>query len=321
MSLNNATVKLAEEVGYDKVADLAKAAGINSVKATPAMALGAYDATPLEMTAAYTVFANGGTRISPIFVNSVRNANGDVVSSFKPEQHNVLDTRVAYVMTDMMAGVMNFGLAFSAVRGHGFEQPAAGKTGSSHDGWFAGFTSNLLCVVWVGFDDYSDLHLSGAQTAAPIWTEFMRKAALLPQYSDMRAFNQPTGVVDVQLDKATNLLANSSCPETYTAAFIAGTEPIQTCDQPTGIKGFFSRVFGLGPAKPLPPPPAPASPSPNVSSSPNGSNNGSNPEASNSESAESKKKKGILGKIAGIFKDDKSSDPSQPAPNGGASSH
>ena len=96
MSLNNATVKLAEEVGYDKVADLAKAAGITSVKATPAMALGAYDATPLDMAAAYTVFANDGVRISPIMVNSVRNAGGDVVMDFKPDNQQVLDPRVAY---------------------------------------------------------------------------------------------------------------------------------------------------------------------------------------------------------------------------------
>src|SRR5579885_22076 len=171
--------------------------GIASVKATPAMALGAYDATPLEMAGAYTAFANDGTRISPILINSVRNAKGDIVQDFAPEKHQVLDPRVAYVMTDMMQGVINFGLGFSAVRGRGFQAPAAGKTGSSHDGWFAGYTSNLLCVVWVGYDDYSDLHLSGAQTAAPIWTEFMKKASMLPQYADMRAFNQPSGVVDV----------------------------------------------------------------------------------------------------------------------------
>src|SRR6059036_477681 len=85
MSLNNATVKLAEEVGYDKVADLAKNAGITSVKATPAMALGAYDASPVDMTAAYTAFANGGVRLSPILVNSVRNAQGDVVMNFGTE--------------------------------------------------------------------------------------------------------------------------------------------------------------------------------------------------------------------------------------------
>ena len=162
MSLNNATVKVAEEVGYDKVADLAKSAGIVSVKATPAMALGSYDAPPLDMAGAYTSFANNGTRLSPILVNSMRNAKGDVVANFQTDQRQVLDPRIAYVMTNMMEGVINNGLGYTAVRLRGFTAPAAGKTGSSHDGWFAGYTSNLLCIVWVGYDDYSDLRLSGA---------------------------------------------------------------------------------------------------------------------------------------------------------------
>ena len=292
LSLNNATVKLAEQVGYDKVADLAKSAGILSVKATPAMSLGAYDATPMDMAAAYTVFANGGVRISPTMVNSVRNANGDMVVDFKPEKRQVLDPRIAAVMTNMMEGVLNFGTAYP-VRLRGFTAPAAGKTGSSHDGWFAGYTSNLLCIVWVGYDDYSDIRLSGAQTAAPIWAEFMKKAVTLPQYSDAKAFGQPSGVVDVQLDKLTNLLATPSCPETYTAAFIAGTEPNQTCDQTTGVKGFFSRVLGLGPEKVLPPP-APGT---------------------DAAAEEAKKKKGFLGKIVGIFKDDKPSNPPPSKPS------
>ena len=296
MSLNNATVALAQEVGYDKVAELAKSAGVTSVKPTPAMALGAYEATPLDMTAAYTVFANGGVRISPILVNSVRNAVGDVVTDLRPERRQVLDERVAYVMTDMMQAVINNGLAYSAVRLSGFQAPAAGKTGSSHDGWFAGYTSNLLCVVWVGFDDYSDLHLSGAQTAAPIWAEFMKKAAALPQFSDMTAFAQPTGVVDVQLDKATNLLATPACPETYTAAFVIGTEPTATCDQSGGgIKGFFSRMLGLGGQKPLPP----------------GETAADDP---NSTNGDGKKKKGLFDKITGIFREEKSSNPPQKPP-------
>jgi penicillin-binding protein 1B len=308
MSLNNATVKLAEQVGYDKVADLAKAAGINSVKATPAMALGAYDATPLEMTSAYTVFANGGTRLSPILINSLRNAHGDVIEDFSPEKKTVLDPRIAYIMTDMMEGVMNFGLAYSAVRVRGFDAPAAGKTGSSHDGWFAGYTSNLLCVVWVGYDDYSDLRLSGAQTAAPIWAEFMKKAVKLPQYSDMKPFSQPSGVVDVQLDKATNRLATPSCPETYTAAFVAGTEPRDTCDQATGVRGFFSRIFGLGSDKALPPPP----PGSQTVQSPQSGQQTADQQDPN------KKKKGFFGKIAGIFKDDKASSPPPKQPPNGA---
>src|SRR5690242_18954232 len=82
MSLNNATVKLAETIGYDKVAELARTAGITSVKATPAMALGAYDATPLEMAGAYTVFANDGNKVTPVMIRSVRDPNGDVVQDF-----------------------------------------------------------------------------------------------------------------------------------------------------------------------------------------------------------------------------------------------
>src|SRR3984957_1027456 len=293
MSLNNATVKVAEEVGYDKVADLAKLAGITSVKATPAMALGSYDAPPLDMAGAYTSFANNGTRLSPILVNSVRNAKGDVVANFKTDQRQVLDPRVAYIMTTMMESVINNGLGYTAVRLRGFAPPAAGKTGSSHDGWFAGYTSNLLCVVWVGYDDYSDLRLSGAMTAAPIWTEFMKKASKLPQYSDMRQFQQPTGVVDVQLDKATNRLATPTCPDDYTSAFVAGTEPRETCDQQTGVARMFSRFFGGG-EKALPPP---------------------TQAVSGQEAEDPKKKKGIFGKIAGIFKDDKSSTPPTKPPD------
>ena len=275
------------------------------------------------MAAAYTVFANAGVRLSPIMVNSVRNGSGDLVMDFHTDSKPVMDPRVAYVMTDMMEGVLNFGTAYP-VRARGFNAPAAGKTGSSHDGWFAGYTSNLLCIVWVGYDDYSDLRLSGAQTAAPIWAEFMKKAVALPQYSDVKSFSQPPGVVDVQLDKLTNLLATPACPETYTAAFIAGTEPSQTCDQSGGIRGFFSRIFGSGNDKVVPPPPPnaqqhiqpgvqPAHGTPQMA----GTQAGGQPNSVEQD----KKKKGLFGKIVGIFKEDKPSNPpSKPPDNGGNNS-
>jgi penicillin-binding protein 1B len=324
LSLNNATVKLAEEVGYDKVADLAKSAGIVSVKATPAMALGAYDATPVDMTSAYTTFANGGVRLSPMFVNSVRNAKGDIIVNFDSERKQVLDPRVAFVMTNMLEGVVNFGTAY-VVRQRGFTAPAAGKTGTSHDGWFAGYTSNLLCVVWVGYDDYSDIRLSGAQTAAPVWAEFMKKAVALPQYSDVKAFRQPDGVVDVQLDKATNRLATPTCPDDYTIAFVAGTEPHDTCDQPSGVQGFFSRIFGGTSDKQLPPP---TTNGPTTGAATNGSASNGNPEQAGGVQSqqEPKKKKGFFGKIADAFRgdggqdkkdDNKNTQPaSKPATNG-----
>jgi penicillin-binding protein 1B len=301
MSLNNATVKVAEEVGYDKVADLARSAGITSVKATPAIALGSYDATPVDMAGAYTAFSNGGIRLSPILISSVRNAKGDVIANFSTDQRQVLDPRIAYVMTNMMAGVINNGLGYTAVRLRGFTAPAAGKTGTSKDGWFAGYTSNILCIVWVGFDDYSDLRLSGAQTAAPIWTEFMKKAQALPQFSDMHDFSQPSGVVDVELDKTTNRLATPSCTDDYESAFVAGTEPRETCDQQSGMGGFFSRIFG-GNKAPAPPDPAVNDPS--------------------AQNQDPKKKKGFFGKVAGLFKDDKSSAPvSKPADSGQTAPH
>jgi penicillin-binding protein 1B len=225
-----------------------------------------------------------------VLVKSVRNSDGDPVMNFTPESRQVLDPRVAYVMTDMMEGVINNGLGFSAVRAHGFTPPAAGKTGTSHDAWFAGYTSNLLCIVWIGFDDYSVLPLTGGIAAAPIWTDFMKKAEDLPRYSDMKGFSQPPGVVDVQLDKLTNLLATPSCPQTYSSAFIDGTEPTSTCDQGNGIHGILSKILGLG--NPQPEPPA-------------------NAQADQTE----QKKKGLLGKIAGIFKDNKQAEPPPKPPD------
>jgi penicillin-binding protein 1B len=237
-------------------------------------------------------------------VKSVRTAKGDVVDNFQPETRQVLDPRVAAVMTDMMEGVINFGTAY-AVRSKGFNAPAAGKTGTSHDAWFAGFTSNLLCIVWVGYDDYSDIKLSGAVAAAPIWTEFMKRAQKLPQYSDMKGFAQPNGVVQVQLDKVTNELATPSCPETYTASFVTGTEPKQTCDQALGDhRGFFSKVFGAGQPTVLPPP----STNGPVSSMPPAQTT----TATQQQQAEQdKKKKGFFGKVAGFFKSDSKDQPSQ----------
>ena len=247
-SLNNATVKVAEMVGYDKVAALARAAGITSVRGTPAMALGSYDATPMEMASAYTVFSNNGQKVTPILLRSVRDATGNVIDNFQAQRTQVLDPRVAYVITSMMEGVMIRGTAAS-VRSHGFTAPAAGKTGSSHDAWFAGFTSNLLCIVWVGYDDYSDIKLTGSVLAAPIWTEFMKRAILLPGYSDVRGFYPPSGVIQLTIDKVTNEIATPACPDDYPASFIEGTQPTQTCEQPVfpEQRTFFQKIFGLDP--------------------------------------------------------------------------
>jgi penicillin-binding protein 1B len=316
-SLNNATVKVAETVGYDKVADLARAAGITSVKATPAMALGAYDATPLDMAAAYTVFSNGGTRLDPMLVHSVRAANGDVVQDFQTDSRQVLDPRISYLMTSMMEGVINNGTGFT-VRERGFTAPAAGKTGTSHDGWFAGYTSNLLCIVWVGYDDYSDLRLAGGATAAPIWAEFMKRAVALPQYHDVKDFSQPSGVVDVAIDKVTNRLSTAACPEHYEVAFVSGTEPQLTCEQ-TDNRNVFQKILGLG--QPAPPPVITGG-QPRIAPP-----NGAQPTQPGTQQAQQQppaqpeqKKKGFFGKLKDIFgggSDDKKNQQNPPPQGNG----
>jgi penicillin-binding protein 1B len=304
-SLNNATVKIAEQVGYDKVADLAHAAGISSVRATPAMALGSYDATPMDMAGAFTIFANKGVRVSPVMIKSIRNAQGEVLQDFKAERKPVLDPRVAYVMTNMMEAVINNGTA-AGVRARGFAAPAAGKTGTSHDAWFAGYTSNLLCIVWVGLDNYDDLKEEGAHTAAPIWADFMKKAVSLPAYHDAKPFDPPAGVVNLTLDKVTNNIATATCPDDYNAAFIEGTEPKETCDR-NDHRGIFSKMFGLG---------GETKPQVLVSNAQQqaGGQPGQAGAQANNPNDDSKKKKGFFGRLLGVFKDDKDKSKQQPPP-------
>jgi penicillin-binding protein 1B len=245
-SLNIATIGLAEQVGYENVAALARSAGIVNARGTPSVAIGTYNATPIDMAGAYTVFANNGVHLKPWMLASVRNANGDIVADFTPEAKQILDPRTAFLTQSLMQGAMTFGTA-AAVRGHGFNAPGAGKTGTSHDAWFAGYSSNLLCIIWVGNDDYSDVKLQGADAAAPLWAEFMNRAIKLPQYSDMKGFSAPEGIQLVPIDyKNTWLPADASCPQDLSFAFLEGTVPNSTCSHmgsaspQTLMQGLFS---------------------------------------------------------------------------------
>jgi penicillin-binding protein 1B len=236
-SLNVATIKVAEMVGYGTVVALAHKAGISEdVKATPAMAIGSYVATPLEMAGAYTIFANKGVRVQPTFLSLVKEPGGKVLLDQKPQTKPVLDPRVAYLMVSMLEEVMRTGTA-AGVRSRGFLAPAAGKTGTSHDGWFAGFTSDLLCIVWVGFDDNRELNIEGAHSALPIWTEFMKRALSIRQYSAAKPFTAPDGVVTINVDPLSGMLATQGCPEQTPEVFIAGTEPVSACTLHGGHSG------------------------------------------------------------------------------------
>jgi len=236
-SLNVATIKVAEMVGYKTVVNLAHKAGISEdVKATPAMAIGSYVATPLEMAGAYTLFANKGVRVQPTLVSLIKEPNGKVLLDQKPQTKPVLDPRVTYLMVSMLEEVMRTGTA-AGVRSRGFVVPAAGKTGTSHDGWFAGFTSDLLCIVWVGYDDYSELNIEGAKSALPVWTEFMKRAIQIRQYSNAKEFPAPDGVVTLTIDPLSGMPATPNCPEQKPEVFIAGTEPVGACPLHGGGRG------------------------------------------------------------------------------------
>jgi penicillin-binding protein 1B len=242
-SLNNATIGLAGMIGFDRVAALAREAGVKSARGTPSVAIGSYDAAPLDMAGAYTIFANNGLHLDPWMVASVRTPTGDIISDYEPNSKQVLDRRVAYLTTNMLENVINHGTG-AGTRARGFTAPAAGKTGTDHDAWFAGYTSNLLCIVWVGNDDYTDIKIEGADAAAPIWAEFMKKAVQLPQYSDTHEFSVPEGVSIVQIDKASNLLSDPTCPDSYDAAFLDGTAPMDTCDHPADRRNLLQKIFG-----------------------------------------------------------------------------
>ncbi len=229
-SLNVATVELAQEIGYDRVVKLARRVGLNEdIEPTPSVALGSYDTTPLEIAGAYTVFANQGMRVSPTTMSLVRARDGAVLYEREPDSTPALDPRVTFLTVNLMQEVLRSGTG-AGVRARGFTLPAAGKTGTSRDGWFAGFTSELLCVVWVGFDDNRDLKLEGAKSALPIWTEFMKRAAKFPGYRDAKSFQAPAGIVTAEICPESGELAGPLCPERRSEVFIDGTEPGVECE-------------------------------------------------------------------------------------------
>jgi len=312
-SLNVATVKVAELVGYTRITDMAHQFGLDpSIQPTPSVALGAYEMTPLEVAAGYTIFANGGVRTEPMFIRNVVNAGGDSLERNSVRSRRALDPRVTYLVTNMMEDVINHGTG-ATVRSRGFTAPAAGKTGTSRDGWFAGYTSNLLAIVWVGFDDNRDLGLSGAQAPAPIWAEFMKRAIALPAYRDVQEFEMPEGVTRVSIDPESLQLATPQCPISREEVYIIGTEPTEFCllhggriasDAAPG--SWLSRIFGGDKEKgaeatqPLP-----------AGTTASANKNGAPGSAAETQQEPDDNKKGVFRRIFGIFGGKKDADKPQ----------
>jgi penicillin-binding protein 1B len=304
-SLNVATVKVAELIGYGRVVQVARQMGLgNNIRATPAVALGAYEMTPVDVAAGYTAFGQGGVRAEPQFLHSIVSSGGTVLEKTAPETHPVLDPRVAYLVTSLLKDVLNKGTG-ATVRARGFALPAAGKTGTSRDGWFSGYTSNLVTVIWIGFDDNRDLGLAGGQTAAPIWAEFMKKATALPGYRGVKDFDMPDGVQSVMIDPDSLELATPSCPATREEVYVGGSAPTQYCELHGGhgvissTGSFLSHIFGGGgqPKEPVEPPKAGTLPS----GGENAPAIGPDGKPQQSPAADRDKKKNPLKKIFGIF--------------------
>jgi penicillin-binding protein 1B len=314
-SLNVATVKVAELVGYTRVTDMAHQFGLDpSIHATPSVALGAYEMTPLEVAGGYTILANQGVRTEPMFIRNVVNSGGESLERNAIRSRRALDPRVCFLVTSMLEDVIDHGTG-ATVRARGFTAPAAGKTGTSRDGWFAGYTSNLLAIVWVGFDDNRDLGLSGANAPAPIWAEFMKRAIELPAYRDVQPFDMPEGVTRVAIDPETLQLATPECPITREEVYIHGTEPTEFCELHGGHMAsdappasWLSRVFGGDKAKSADSP-QPAEPGSSAAG------NGTKSSSADGEPPEEEKKKGVLQRIFGIFGGKKDADkPQQETP-------
>ncbi|MGD9906758.1 MAG: penicillin-binding protein 1A [Vicinamibacterales bacterium] len=230
LSRNIATIKLAEQTGFDTVAALWKRTGLGKtpLRGYPSIALGVFELTPLEVAEAYTVFARLGTQMPLTALTRV--VSGDErLEPAAVSPRPIADPAPTYLVTNMMRSVLNEGTA-TAARSAGFALDAAGKTGTTNDlrdAWFVGFTPELLAVVWVGLDDNQILGLSGAQSALPIWTAFMQRATAgrgnVP-------FAMPPGVTQVEIDRDTGRPALPACPRTTTEAFLAGTEPAGWCE-------------------------------------------------------------------------------------------
>jgi len=239
-------------VGLDAVAQTAREYGITTpVPPYPSTSIGAPSVIPLELTAAYGVFANGGTHVAPRFITRVEDAEGRLLWETRPTGRQVAETEVIAIVRDLMRTVVDNGTGYPArnpAQGNlPYSVPAAGKTGTTNDAtdvWFVGFTPDLVATVWFGFDRPRRIlpGAAGGQYAGPVWGQFMRRVyidepAELPVPAP---WEFPAGVVARQIDRESGKLAADFCAgdATYTEYFVEGTEPTEVCD-PYGGAGLF----------------------------------------------------------------------------------
>ncbi len=228
-SLNSATARIARDVGIRPIRDLAVRLGMDEkMLAFPAIVLGGWAVPPFDLAKVFGVMANGGLAASPLSVKKVVDRKNAMVEGHRVEMKKVIPSTDAYLITHLLAGVMERGTG-AVARRKGFKHPAAGKTGTSNDykdAWFAGYTPDLLAVVWVGFDRSASMGLAGSEAALPIWTDFMRRALADHPHT---SFDVPEGIVLLDVDKNSGGRAVVGCSDVVREAFLVGEEPRTNC--------------------------------------------------------------------------------------------
>ncbi|MGH9159572.1 MAG: PBP1A family penicillin-binding protein [Vicinamibacteraceae bacterium] len=228
-SRNVATIKVAEMAGYDRVAELWRRVGTRaSPRPYPAITLGVFEVTPLEIAEAYTLFANRG-EVRPLrAVDRLVVDNREIQAPREPRTRAVASPQATFLVTSMMRSVLDEGTG-AAARAAGFRLDAAAKSGTTNDlrdAWFVGFTPELLTVVWVGLDDNTPVGLSGSSAALPIWTRFMQRAL---SGHESASFPVPDGLAFADIDPDTGERAGPLCPTRINEVFLEGTEPRTIC--------------------------------------------------------------------------------------------
>jgi penicillin-binding protein 1B len=227
-SLNSATLRLADAVGLDRVLAMAAKLGFGNLPPYPSVVLGGIEVAPMQLARMYAILANEGMEVQPYAVTAVVNSHGEVIEGHELKADQLLAPEVAYTMDFMLEKVIKHGTG-AGVRKGGFLRPAAGKTGTTNDSidaWFAGFTPDLLAVVWTGFDQKEALALTGAEASLPAWTDFMKAASASRPDAD---FPIPSGVVRVRVDPLTGYLASPHCPVTIEGVFPRALAPTAVC--------------------------------------------------------------------------------------------
>lgn len=211
-SSNVVAVKTAMDTGLKNVAVKAKEFGFENIEAYPSMALGTMEVTPLQLAAAYAVFANGGKQVEPTFVSKIVSGEDKIIYESAASEKQIVSDKTAFMITDMLEAVVSRGTAQAAKNALGKNVEFAGKTGSSKDGWFVGYTPNLVTVAWIGFDETEDIGMTGGEVALPLWTEFMQQAVSVRPELGGNGFVRPRGLVTIEIDPETGMLAEANCP-------------------------------------------------------------------------------------------------------------